>query len=153
MSNARVIKCCACCATICHNTAREVSEAHPDVHIKLKRGSWEIDITCKEDQIKQVVESVLAGFGTAPQAVQPPDEQPPPKQTSTCRGLVLGMWQEGWFAQERLLGDVHLELARKGYHYDRTAVSHSLADLARENILTRTGEPRNYRYIQKKPPT
>jgi hypothetical protein len=44
------------------------------------------------------------------------------------------------------------EIARRGYHYDRTAVAHALTDLVKENILTREGVMRNYTYIQKKPP-
>ncbi|MBI4257363.1 MAG: hypothetical protein HY619_00255 [Thaumarchaeota archaeon] len=130
-----------------------MSENPSDVTIKLKRGSWEIEITTSEDKIKQVVESVLAGFSSAPTATQSLPEELPPKSTSTCRGLILNMWQEEWFTQERNLAEVHNELARRGYHYDRTAVSHSLTDLVRENILTRIGEARNYRYVQKKPPS
>jgi hypothetical protein len=47
---------------------------------------------------------------------------------------------------------VHSEMARKGYHYDRTAVAHALIDLVRENVLTREGPPRRYQYAQKRPP-
>ncbi|MBI2184418.1 MAG: hypothetical protein HYU39_05605 [Thaumarchaeota archaeon] len=129
-----------------------MSEKPPDVTIKLKRGTWEIEITTSEDRIRQVVESVLAGFSSSAQTTQSLPEEPQPKPTSTCRGLILNMWQEEWFTQERNLADVHNELARRGYHYDRTAVSHSLTDLVRENVLTRVGEARNYRYVQKKPP-
>jgi predicted transcriptional regulator len=64
----------------------------------------------------------------------------------------MEFWKEGWFTGERNLSDVHEELARRGYHYDRTAVSHALTDLVRENVLTRVGMMRSYRYIQKKPP-
>jgi hypothetical protein len=42
-------------------------------------------------------------------------------------------------------------MSRRGYHYDRTAVSHTLADLVREGTLFREGSMRNYRYIQKHP--
>jgi hypothetical protein len=70
----------------------------------------------------------------------------------TCRGLLENLWVEGHFDSERSLGEVHEELSRRGYNYDRTAVSHSLTDMVRENILTRIGTMRNYRYIQKRPP-
>jgi hypothetical protein len=70
----------------------------------------------------------------------------------TCRGLLESLWLEGHFVSERSLGEVHEELSRRGYNYDRTAVSHSLTDMVRENILTRIGTMRNYRYIQKRPP-
>jgi hypothetical protein len=69
----------------------------------------------------------------------------------TCRGLLETLWIEGYFGSERSLGQVHEELARRGYNYDRTAVSHSLTDMVRESILTRLGSMRNYRYIQKRP--
>ena len=74
------------------------------------------------------------------------------KSGITCRGLLESLWFEGHFVSERSLGEVHEELSRRGYNYDRTAVSHSLTDMVRENILTRTGTMRNYRYIQKRPP-
>src|SRR6185295_14746146 len=63
----------------------------------------------------------------------------------TCRGLLDRLWQEGYFSAERALGEVHEELGRRGYNYDRTAVSHSLADMVRETILARTGTMRNCR--------
>ncbi|MEM4398626.1 MAG: hypothetical protein QXV18_02270 [Candidatus Nitrosocaldus sp.] len=34
------------------------------VKVRLKRGTWEVEITCREDRVRQVVESVLAGMGT-----------------------------------------------------------------------------------------
>ncbi len=75
------------------------------------------------------------------------------KRNVTCRGLIEEMWIESWFNEERNLSDVHDELSRRGYNYDRTAVSHALTDLVRENVLTRRGMMRSYRYIQKKPPS
>jgi BMFP domain-containing protein YqiC len=74
------------------------------------------------------------------------------KSGMTCRGLLENLWLEGHFVNERSLGEVHEELSRRGYNYDRTAVSHSLTDMVRENILTRIGTMRNYRYIHKRPP-
>jgi hypothetical protein len=74
------------------------------------------------------------------------------KSGITCRGLLESLWFEGHFVSERSLGEVHEELSRRGFNYDRTAVSHSLTDMVRENILTRIGTMRNYRYIQKRPP-
>jgi hypothetical protein len=74
------------------------------------------------------------------------------KSGITCRGLLESFWFEGHFVSERSLGEVHEELSRRGFNYDRTAVSHSLTDMVRENILTRIGTMRNYRYIQKRPP-
>jgi hypothetical protein len=75
------------------------------------------------------------------------------KGGSTCRSLLEKLLLEGYFETERLLGSIHEELSRRGYNYDRTAVSHSLTDMVREGILTRVGSMRNYRYIQKRPPS
>ena len=156
-----------------------VSEARrPDeVRIKLKHGEWEVEITCLESKVRQVVDTVLSSLDSAkivdpairgqidelrrevealksrPAGAGPAAEQKVAvKGGMTCRGLLETLWVEGHFASERSLGDVHEELSRRGYNYDRTAVSHSLTDMVRENILTRTGTMRNYRYIQKRPP-
>jgi hypothetical protein len=83
---------------------------------------------------------------------QQQQQKVPTKSGMTCRGLLESLWFEGHFVSERSLGEVHEELSRRGYNYDRTAVSHSLTDMVRENILTRIGTMRNYRYIQKRPP-
>jgi len=83
---------------------------------------------------------------------QQQQQKVPIKSGMTCRGLLESLWFEGHFVSERSLGEVHEELSRRGYNYDRTAVSHSLTDMVRENILTRIGTMRNYRYIQKRPP-
>src|SRR5919107_5938150 len=67
----------------------------------------------------------------------------PTKSGMTCRGLLESLWFEGHFVSERSLGELHEELSRRGYNYDRTAVSHSLTDMVRENILTSVGTMRN----------
>jgi hypothetical protein len=76
-----------------------------------------------------------------------------PRGGTTCRGILEKLWYEGYFGTEKPLGEVHEELSRRGYNYDRTAVSHSLTDMVRESILTRIGTMRNYRYTQKRPPS
>ena len=147
-----------------------------EIKIKLKHGEWEVEIACTESRVKQVVENVLSSLDTSKilgPAIQGQfdelrreidslktrpltefriDEQKASiKGGMTCRGLLESLWLEGYFGSERSLGEVHEELSRKGYNYDRTAVSHSLTDMVRENILTRMGTMRNYRYIQKRP--
>jgi hypothetical protein len=87
-----------------------------------------------------------------PEGQQQQQQKVTTKSGITCRGLLENLWFEGFFVSERSLGEVHEELSRRGYNYDRTAVSHSLTDMVRENILTRIGTMRNYRYIQKRPP-
>jgi len=125
-----------------------------NVTVKLKRGSWEIEITSPADKVQQAVESVIAGMASKEevQITAPEDSQAvPEKRFETCRGVLLKMWKEEWFASERTLSEVDEEMARRGYHYDRTAVSHALVDLVREGTLFRDGSMRNYRYIQKFP--
>ena len=149
-----------------------------EVKIKLKHGDWEIEISCAENRVKQVVENVLSSLDSkivdsevqtrldalrmeieaiksrrvfTEETVGRLDGEQKTKGGMTCRGLLDSLWLEGYFTAERALGEVHEELGRKGYNYDRTAVSHSLADMVRENILTRTGTMRNFRYIQKRP--
>ncbi len=43
-------------------------------------------------------------------------------------------------------------MARRGFHYDRTAVAHALIDLVKDGILTCEGKPRRYQYAQKRSP-
>jgi hypothetical protein len=123
-----------------------------DITVKLRRAGWEVEITCSEEQLKQAIDSVLSSLnykGSGP-SVQAGDLQGT-QGNKTCRGLIVELWRDSWFTEDRSLGQVHEEIARRGYHYDRTAVSHALRDLVLENILTREGNSRNYQYIQKRP--
>ena len=158
-----------------------MSEARPsdEVKVRLKHGEWEVEITCLESKVRQVVETVLSSLDSAKIVdpvirgqidelrkeidtlkSRPVDARPVTngaqkvvvKGGMTCRGLLETLWLEGYFTTERSLGDVHEELSRRGYNYDRTAVSHSLTDMVRETIFTRVGTMRNYRYLQKRPP-
>jgi hypothetical protein len=131
-----------------------LTELPKTITVKLKRAGWEVEITCAEDQLQSAIESVLSTLETKnqPSMVASRDKSSQISQKKTCRGLVVDLWQESWFSESRSLSDVHEEISRRGYHYDRTAVSHSLTDLVRENILTRNGDTRNYTYIQKRPP-
>ena len=164
------------------------SSSHPpiEVKIKLKHQDWEIEVSCAENKIKEVIDNVLSSIdntshdqsGADPRINEikaeiesikstmntwmkslgpnfsTPDIQRKklPKGGSTCRSLLEKLLLEKYFETERLLGSIHEELSRRGYNYDRTAVSHSLTDMVREGILTRIGSMRNYRYIQNKPP-
>jgi hypothetical protein len=162
-----------------------MSESHAsspiEVTIKLKHRDWEIEVSCIETKIREVIENVLSSIDN----VSPHDptldlqineikreiellkttmnmnlvnpnmgptdahRKTAQKGGSTCRSLLENLLFEGYFETEKLLGNVHEELSRRGYNYDRTAVSHSLTDMVRENILSRVGSMRNYRYIQK----
>lgn len=165
--------------------SESLSPPSNEVKIKLRHRDWEVEITCLESKVKQVVEDVLSGIDTSTTLMQGLNAQiaefqkeinslklqvntdaayqegvknliePPRREVSkrgaTCRGLLEKLWYEGYFGAEKLLGEVHEELSRLGYNYDRTAVSHSLTDMVREGILTRVGTMRNYRYLQKRP--
>ena len=166
-----------------------MNESHvspSEVTIKLKHRDWEIEVSCVETKIREVIENVLSSIdnNVSPQDLSldvqineikkeiellkttmnmnilnpnigPIDTRRKTAQKggSTCRSLLENLLLEGYFETEKLLGNVHEELSRRGYNYDRTAVSHSLTDMVRENILSRVGSMRNYRYIQKKPPS
>ena len=157
---------------------RILSDGPPDeVKIRLKHGEWEVEITCAESRVRQVVENVLSSldskafdsvFQSTLESMRvdleklksrvgqasslPSITESKSKGGKTCRGLLDSLWQDSYFASEKALAEVHEELGRRGYNYDRTAVSHSLADMVRESFLTRTGTMRNFRYIQKRPP-
>jgi hypothetical protein len=156
-----------------------------EAKIKLKYKEWEVEITCVEDKVKNVVENVLTGIDIASLSSTNTNSEIEKlkieidllkskidgdinlqninqkrnsvslkelaKNGNTCRSLMEKIFYEKFFESERLLIEVHQELSRIGYNYDKTAVSHSLSDMVREGILTRVGTLRNYRYIQKKP--
>ncbi len=163
-----------------------MSKLSIEAKIKLKYNDWEVEITCTEDKVKQVVENVLSGIDIASfsstrinqdietlkneinflkskyetnstnnniqnRKINSVSLKELTKNGNTCRSLIEKIFYDKYFENERLLGEVHEELSRMGYNYDRTAVSHSLTDMVREGILTRIGTLRNYRYIQKKP--
>jgi hypothetical protein len=130
----------------------ELSEEPRKVTVRLKRGSWEVEITSAEDRLQQAVESVLAGMSSKePMLVQTQESDGERKMGETSRSVITTMWKEGWFSTPKSLSEVHEEMSRRGYHYDRTAVSHTLVDLVREGSLFRDGSMRNYRYVQKYP--
>jgi hypothetical protein len=122
------------------------------IHIKLKRGGWEVELDVPEDRVSEVISKVLAGLNAPGPGEGGSLAQERPDRGVTCKTLLEKLWNESWFSSLRGLSDVDEELARMGYHYDKTAISHSLTDLVREGLLSREGTPRSYRYIQKKPP-
>jgi len=129
------------------------SDADSRVTVKLRRGAWEMEISAREDRIQQAVESALAGMASRePASIEIGlAEAAGEKQRGTCRSILLTMWKERYFAESKVLSEVDEEIIRRGYHFDRTAVSHTLADLVREGTLFREGSQRTYRYVQKRP--
>ncbi|MCW4009288.1 MAG: hypothetical protein NWF05_01540 [Candidatus Bathyarchaeota archaeon] len=128
----------------------------PPIKVKMKIGNIEIEIESQEDQLQTAVDRILTTVTARLKDVQqatPTTERPaPPPRAETCKGIIQKLWEENWFAEPKSLDDVHSELARRGFHYDRTAVAHALVDLVKDNILTRLGRPRRYQYAQKRPP-
>ena len=128
-------------------------DTNPPIRLKMKVGNLEFEIECQEDQLEEAVKRILSTvteYSKEPTII--PERPLPAPRAETCKSLIQTLWSEGWFASPRGLGDVHGEMARRGFHYDRTAVAHALVDLVKEGLLTREGQPRRYRYAQKRPP-
>jgi hypothetical protein len=123
----------------------------PPIKVKMKIGEVEFEIECQEDQLQPTVDKILSSVTEKMKDTQLATERTAPR-AETCKSVIQKLWEEGWFSAPKGLNDVHSEMARKGYHYDRTAVAHALIDLVKENVLTREGPPRRYQYAQKRPP-
>ena len=118
----------------------------------MKIGDIEFEIEAQEDQLQTAVDRILTTITERMKNTHFTERQAPPPRSETCKSIIQKLWEEKWFNTPRGLDDVHTELARKGFHYDRTAVAHALVDLVKDNILTRIGRPRRYQYAQKRPP-
>jgi hypothetical protein len=122
----------------------------------MKIGDIEFEIEAQPNQIQTAVDQILATVTerlkntNLAQAVERPAPLP---RAETCKGVIQKLWEENYFTEPKSLDEVHTELARRGFHYDRTAVAHALVDLVKDGILTRIGKPRRYQYAQKRPPT
>jgi hypothetical protein len=158
-----------------------ISKESDQVKVKLKHGDWEVEITCNESRLKDVVQNVLSGMDSSiasdndnAQFVNRLEDRINEMESRiqnlnsltnlenyntskrstqkigiTCRTVLELLVNDKYFFHEKPLGQIHEEISRRGYNYDRTAVSHSLTDMVRERILFRVGTIRNYRYIQK----
>ncbi|MCW4019347.1 MAG: hypothetical protein NWF00_11835 [Candidatus Bathyarchaeota archaeon] len=128
----------------------------PPIKVKMKIGDIEFEIESQEDQIQTAVDHILTTVTNrlkeTPLPTLQPERQASPPRAETCKGIIQKLWEESWFTQPKGLEEVHSELARRGFHYDRTAVAHALVDLVKDNVLTRIGRPRRYQYAQKRPP-
>ena len=127
----------------------------PPIKVKINIGDIEFEIESQEDQIQTAVDRILSTVTARlkdTQLATAAQRPAPPPRAETCKGIIQKLWEECWFDKPKGLDDVHSELARRGFHYDRTAVAHALVDLVKENVLTRIGRPRRYQYAQKRPP-
>jgi hypothetical protein len=129
-------------------------ETKQPIRLKMKIGAIEFEIECQEDQLQPTVDKILSTvtekFKDTPLITE---RSALPPRAETCKGIIQKLWEEGWFVAAKGLSEVHSELARRGFHYDRTAVAHALIDLVKDGVLTREGKPRRYQYAQKRPPT
>lgn len=125
----------------------------PPIKVKMKVGEIEFEIECQEDQLQATVDKILSTV-TEKLKESPliSERAAAPPRAETCKGVIQKLWEEGWFSETKGLSEVHSEMARRGFHYDRTAVAHALIDLVKDGILTREGKPRRYQYAQKRPP-
>jgi hypothetical protein len=120
----------------------------------MKIGDIEFEIEAQPDQIQTAVNQILTTVTEHAKNIsltQINERSASIPRAETCRGIIQKLWEENWFNEPRGLDEVHSELARRGFHYDRTAVAHALVDLVKDNILTRIGKPRRYQYAQKRP--
>ena len=67
----------------------------------------------------------------------------------TCESAIRRLCQENWFAVPRSASEVHQELLRRGYHYGKSRVCHSLLTLVKEGYLYRSGLPKKYVYFSR----
>ena len=124
----------------------------PPIKVKMKIGDIEFEIESQEDQLQTAVDRILATVTERMKDTRLTERQAPPPRAETCKSVIQKLWEENWFSKPRGLSEVHSEMARRGFHYDRTAVAHALIDLVKDGILTREGKPRRYQYAQKRPP-
>ena len=129
------------------------TEQRPPIRVKMKIGEIEFEIEAQDDQLQTAIDHILSTVTEKLKDTRLSERTAPPTRAETCKGVIQKLWTENWFNTPRDLDEVHTELARRGFHYDRTAVAHALVDLVKENVLTRIGRPRRYQYAQKRPPT
>ena len=125
------------------------------VRVRVRVGGVEFEVECEVERLEEVVGRLL---GVVVERLRGTDLLSEASSggvvvhAETCRSLIQKLWEEGFFGVSKDLGEVHAEMARRGFHYDRTAVAHALIDLVKDGVLTRDGKPRRYVYAQKRPP-
>jgi len=128
-------------------------EPKPPIRVKMKVGEIEFEIECQEDQLQTTVAKILSTVTEKlKETILMTGKTTAPPRAETCKSIIQKLWEEGWFSVAKGLSEVHGEMARRGFHYDRTAVAHALIDLVKDGVLTREGKPRRYQYAQKRPP-
>lgn len=120
------------------------------VKIKMNIKGIDVEIETSPKHIKEAINQVIDSLCslTTQERISMKESIFSP---ASCKEALELLWKEGWFSEERRLSDVWLELSKRGYNFDRSAIAHALHDLTKEGILTRLGRTRRYRYIQKTP--
>ncbi|MEM4021617.1 MAG: hypothetical protein QXI18_04530 [Nitrososphaerota archaeon] len=131
------------------------------IRVEIVIGPATVRVEAPPDQIEEAVRNAVAALRSAlPElganevlagSSMAKPEKARRRPAPTCSELIRGLISEGWFDQPRTLSEVVQELAKKGYHYDSTAIAHSLLDLVREKALVREGIPRRYAYRKPSP--
>jgi hypothetical protein len=122
------------------------------IHFRMKIGTIEIEMACQEEQLQPAIDKILEAIIQRMQSplTYPSDERKEMQsRRETCKGELRKLWEHAWFSSARYVNEVHVELAKRGFHYHSSAVSHALTDLVREGMLAREGMPRRYRYAQR----
>ena len=101
----------------------------PPIRVKMKIGDIEFEIESQEDQLQTAIDRILSTVTEKLRGARLDERQSPPPRAETCKGVLQKLWEENWFNTPRGLSEVHSEMARRGFHYDRTAVAHALIDL------------------------
>ncbi len=115
------------------------------IKVKMNIKGIEVEIECLPSQLNQAIKNIVESLGGAT------TEEDTEFRPLTCKEAVEKLWMEGWFSNPRKLGEVWSELSRRGFNYDRSAISHALKSLVKEGKLTRMGKTRRYSYVQKIP--
>lgn len=117
------------------------------IRIKINVGDFNIEVECHPNQLRETLETLTKSLESMKVVHQEKDRP----YASTCKEAIENLWKEGWFVKARKLSEVWEELSRRGYNYDRSAVSHALNALVKDGVLTRLGRARKYQYVQKAP--
>ncbi|MCS7125419.1 MAG: hypothetical protein NZ929_00675 [Aigarchaeota archaeon] len=127
------------------------------VKVEVTVGPATVRIEASPDKLEEALINVISALKSLlPQLrleEKPSIKEGKAKSLPTCSILLKNLMDEGWFDKPRTLSETVQELARRGYNYDSTAVSHSLLDLVRERALVREGTPRRYTYYKALPGT
>ncbi|MEN2973978.1 MAG: hypothetical protein ABDH32_00170 [Candidatus Caldarchaeales archaeon] len=122
------------------------------VKVEVTLGPATVRIEATPDKLEEALINIISALRSSlPQLKieeKPSIKEERTRSLPTCSILLKNLIDEGWFDKPRTLSETVQELARRGYNYDSTAVSHSLLDLVRERTLVREGTPRRYTYYK-----